>query len=201
MEPKFQTSFIPKRPVIDASRATLPTVKNFNIFSAVATVIFVITILASAGLFGYKYYLINEIVKADKSLNEARSAFEPDTIRQLLEASTRFRTIKNLLEEHFVVSELLLVLKDLTIKNISFSELSYKYVNGVISVTIQGQSRSFNALAQQSDIFNDSEFLENQIFSDFTLNETGNVGFKYNANVLRNLVSYKDAVENITIEQ
>lgn len=198
MEPKFQTSFIPKRPVIDASRAALPTVKNFNIFSLFATVVFTITILVSAGLFGYRLYIINEIVKADKTLDEARSIFEPDTVKDLLDASTRFRTINNLLENHFVVSELLLVLKDLTVKNVAFSDLAYRYNNKIISLDIKGVSRSYNAIAQQSDIFAESDFFQNQVFSGFSLTENGNIGFKYSANILKDKVSYKSAVNRIS---
>ncbi|MFZ2522386.1 MAG: hypothetical protein WAX44_01335 [Minisyncoccia bacterium] len=201
MEPKFQTSFIPKKPVIDASRATLPTVKNVNIFSTIATVVFVLTILVSGGLFGYRYYLIGKIVQNDKDLNSARAAFQPETIKQLLDASTRFTTISNLLENHFVVSELLVMLEQLTVKNVAFSELTYNYTSGIISVSMNGQSRTFNALAQQSDIFYKSGFLQSQLFSDFNLTDTGNVSFKYSANILRDLVSYKSKVGALSIEE
>ncbi len=201
MEPKFQTSFIPKKPVIDASRAMLPTVKNVNIFSTIATVVFVLTILVSGGLFGYRYYLIGKIVQNDKDLNSARAAFQPETIKQLLDASTRFTTISNLLENHFVVSELLVMLEQLTVKNVAFSELTYSYSSGIISVSMNGQSRTFNALAQQSDIFYKSGFLLSQLFSDFNLTDTGNVSFKYSANILKDLVSYKSKVGALSIEE
>lgn len=200
MEPKFQTSFIPKRPVLDPSRTALPTVKNINIFSAIASLIFTLTILLSLGLFGYRYYLINKIIEADKNLNSARAAFEPEKIKQLLDASTRFGTINNLLENHFVVSELLKKLQELTLKNISFGELSYKYQNGVISVDMTGQARSYNSLARQSEVFKESSVFENILFSDFILTDTGSVSFKYSANVVRDLVSYKKLIQSNSSE-
>ncbi len=201
MKPKFQTSFIPKRPVIDGSKSTFPVVKNINIFSTIATVLFALTLLVSGGLLGYKYYLTKQIVDADKALNEARAAFEPEKIKELLNASTKIYTIKNLLNDHFVVSELLVLLEQLTLKNTRFNNLTYKNNQNVISINLDGDARTYNALAQQSDIFNRSGFFQNQVFSDFSLSDTGTVKFRYSANILPELVSYKKVTELLSPNQ
>jgi hypothetical protein len=194
MEPKFQTSFIPKKPVIDASRVTPPTVKNVNIFSVLANILFLVTVLVSGGLFGYRLYLTSKIVEADKKLDEARSAFEPTIIKSLLDASTRFSTVNGLLENHFAVSGLMSLLEELTLRNVSFSELSYSHNAGIISVSMTGTSRSYNALAKQSEILNQNSLLANQVFSDFSLTDTGNISFKYSANINKELVTYKNTI-------
>lgn len=201
MDPKFQTSFIPKRPVMSSSKIALPAVKNINIFSTIATLLFILTLLASVGLFGYKLYIVRQIVQADKDLNEARAAFEPEKIKELLNASTRIDTIENLLDNHFVVSELLVLLEQITVKNASFSTLTYRNIQNIISINLDGEARTYNALAQQSDIFNKSGFFQQQVFSDFSLTDTGTVRFRYSAVVLPELVSYKKVIELLSPNQ
>lgn len=201
MDPKFQTSFIPKRPVMSSSKIALPAVKNINIFSTIATLLFILTLLASVGLFGYKLYIVRQIVQADKDLNEARAAFEPEKIKELLNASTRIDTIENLLNNHFVVSELLVLLEQITVKNASFSTLTYRNIQNIISINLDGEARTYNALAQQSDIFNKSGFFQQQVFSDFSLTDTGTVRFRYSAVVLPELVSYKKVIELLSPNQ
>lgn len=83
MEPKFQSSFIPKKPVVDSPKVFVPVEKERNIFSIIASIIFVITLLVAGGVFGYKYYLDKQIADADIALNEAREAFDINKMKDL----------------------------------------------------------------------------------------------------------------------
>lgn len=199
MQPQFQTSFIPKKPVLDSQKNGITIVRSTNIFSTLATLIFVITLLASGGLFGYKYYLIKQITEADTALNEARAAFNTGKIQELLDASTRINTVKSLLENHFVVSELLVLLEQLTVKNIHFEDFAYHNNNSTISVNLTGESVSYNALTQQSDIFKGSDFFQNQNFYDLSLTDKGSIKFKFTANILPELVSYKKIIDQLSL--
>ena len=201
MEPKFQTSFIPKRPVMDNPKSALPVVKTTNIFSVAANLIFVLTLLASAGLFGYKYLLIKQITDADRQLNAAREAFEADKVEDLLDASTRITTTKNLLEKHFVVSEILVLMQQLTVKNMRFDEFNFKNKNGSPTLEMIGEGSTYNAIAEQSDTFNQNGFFKNQTFNDFSLTDTGTVRAKYLTNLSPELISYKKLIEDNSLDQ
>lgn len=202
MQPQFQTSFIPKKPVFESQKNNLVVVKSRNIFSIIANFMFIITILASGGLFGYKFYLSKQISEADTTLNEARAAFDTNKIQDLLNASTRITTVKTILEKHYIVSELLVLLQQLTNKNIHFDELSFRANdNNVLSLNIGGESSTYNALAVQSDTLKDSGFFKNETFSDFSLTDKGAVRFRYTANVIPELVSYKKVIDLTTIDQ
>ena len=102
MEPKFQTSFIPKKSIIEASktRFSSPAPRGNNVFSIASTIIFLLTLLACGGLFIYKNSLISQIAKADKDLNDARAAFQEETIQNLMETNSRINAVKALLEKH-----------------------------------------------------------------------------------------------------
>ena len=60
MDPKFQTSFIPKSPVI-AQVKTSPSVPQTDIFTSISVTLFVVTLLLLGGVYGYKYYLNKQI--------------------------------------------------------------------------------------------------------------------------------------------
>src|SRR5437870_2852513 len=114
MEPKFNTSFIPKKPVADVPVYVDRRPKGtLNIFSLAATLIFAMTLLGAGGVYLYKNLLTSQIVQADKDVNAARAAFETDKIQDLIQANTRIIATKNLLEKHLAVSQILLLLQSL----------------------------------------------------------------------------------------
>ena len=61
METRFQTSFIPKKPVASTigtmSSTQAPRPKNASLFMTLATIIFVLSVLAAGGSYGLNYYL------------------------------------------------------------------------------------------------------------------------------------------------
>lgn len=195
MEPKFQSSFIPKRPVVDSAKMLGPVEKNRNIFSVVATFMFILTLIISGAEFGYQRFIESKISAADKQLSQARSAFEADRIQDLIDASARLDSMKSLLEKHFVVSEILVLLQNLTLKNIQFDTLSYKTTNGSPELTMESYATSYNAVADQKQVFVQSGLLNNITFSDFTLDERGVVKTRFFATVSPKLVSYKNYLD------
>ena len=199
MEPKFQTSFIPKKPIVASQGLQLSPVKDINIFSVIATIIFLVTALASGGVFVYKQLITNQIVKADQDLNAAREAFQTEKIQELIDANSRIMATKNLLEKHVVVSELLLLLNALTVKKMRITDLTYNNRNGSPTVSMSAEAQTYNALADQGRIFSENEFVLNEEFSNFELADSGNVRVKFFANIDPTLVSYKKAVEAVSL--
>ena len=194
MEPKFQTSFIPKKSITEASGTQSSKEHSSNIFSIISTAIFVLTLLAYGGLYIYKNSVKNQIVQADKDLNDARKVFQVDTIQDLIDANDRIMAIKSLLNKHTVVYKILTLLQTLTAKDVRFSDFAYTNKGGV-SIIMAGESRGYNAMAFQSDIFSKSEYIKDQSFSEFSLSENGNVKFKISLSLDPGLVSYKKSVE------
>ena len=202
MEPKFQTSFIPKKPIIDSPGIVVSHSKeSSNIFSTIATVFFIITLLVYGSMFGYKIILQNQIISADKSLNDARASLETSKIQDLLDANSRIEATKNLLEKHIVVSELLLLVQSLTIKNFRYTDFQYKNNNGLPSMSASTEAGSYNAIIQQSKVFDGASFIQGYSFSDFGLGDNGVIKTKFFTNLSPDLVSYKKAVETNSARQ
>lgn len=199
MEPKFQTSFIPKRPIGSSQSSGNDTIRSTNIFSVVATIVFIVTILVSVGLFFYKNILTNQIAQADKSIVAARADFEPEKIQELIDANARIASVKNLLENHIVVSKVLVLMQDLTVRKMRFTELDYVNKNNDPTINITGEVQTYNALAEQQNVFLNNEFMKEPVFSDFNLGDNGYLLVKFSSRLDPSLVSYKKMVESIPL--
>lgn len=199
MEPKFQTSFIPKKPVSGESER-VRAVHDLNIFSLIATIVFISTVLLFGGLFFYKSLLIKQITKAGEDVNAARSAIQPATINELIDNNSRISTSVGLLEKHVVTSKLLLLLSDLAVKKLHFNDFSYSSKSGGPTVKIRGEVLTYNAMAKQYEIFNNSPYLKNMSFSDISLTENGNIKFQISSSVDSGLLSYKKSLESEVVE-
>jgi hypothetical protein len=196
MDPKFSTSFIPKKPIVTSSESTISVVRETNIFSLVATTLFIVTLLASGGSFAYKKILVNQIESADKQINEARAAFEADKIKDLIDANSRLAATKNLLDNHIVSSKLLALFEVLTVKKARLLQLSYINRNNSQELQLKGETQTYNALADQSNIFGESEFISNPQFSNINPGENGYINFSFTAKVNPKLLSYKRSIES-----
>ncbi len=193
MDPKFQSSFIPKKPLSESSRALGPVSKNTNIFSVIATILFLIPMFVCGGLFVYEKIVQSQIVGASKELDAARTAFEEDKIHELIDAGSRLNSIRGMLNKHLAVSELIFLLQNFTVKTIQFSNFTFTNKNGA-KISMDGESVSYNAVAKQSELFASSGFLFNSTFSDFALAQNGLVKFKYIGSVSPKLISYKESL-------
>ena len=201
MEPKFQTSFIPKRPIVSSQGSAVSVVRSTNIFSTIATVVFLVTIMTSLGLFAYKKVLISQITEANKQVITAKSAFQPEKTNELIDANSRIMVANNLLQKHVVVSKLLLLLQELTLKKVQFNDFVYANQNNALTLSMRGQVQTYNALAEQDQIFNNSEFIKDPKFSDFNLGDNGYIAVNFSANIDPDLLSYKKAIESLPLNQ
>lgn len=201
MEPKFNTSFIPKKPIVADSGLVSRAPEANNIFNTIATAIFILTLFATGAVFLYKNILIRQVSEADTALNEARSAFETEKIQSLLDLNARISSAKNLLEKHVVVSEVLGLLQSLTVKRMRFASFKYSNSDGLPTLSLKGEVQTYNALAEQSRIFSGSEFIKNQKFSDFSLGENGNIGVTFFGTLDPQLTSYKEVIESLSLNQ
>lgn len=201
MEPKFQSSFIPKRPVVDSPRMLGPVKKNRNIFSVLASLMFLVAMFAVGGVFVYGKMVDRNIKDADAQLAEVRSAFEADRVQELFDASARLSSVKNLLENHYVVSEVLVMLQNLTLKTMRFDNLNYKNNGQKSTINLDAEAQSYNSIANQKEGFMGSGVLSESNFSDYMLTDRGLVKAKFFAVVSPRLVSYKEFINSRSVEQ
>ncbi len=200
MEPKFQSSFIPKGPISSTATA-LPArrTEEKSLLSFLAFIIFAASVLLAMGMFGYKFYLKYRIGKMGADLASFRATLQPETIRELTRLNDRIISTKDLLSKHRALTPLFKFLELSTPKTARLNNFHYSMTGQGLELSLDGEARGYAALALLADVFNKSQYFKDSIFSDLNLNERGDVSFSFKAMVEPNLVSYDREVERIGV--
>ena len=162
MEEKFNTSFIPKKSleadVKDTSKDKYA--KHGQVHGPgflVSMLVFVLSIVASLGLFGYLKIVEKSAEEKITKLEEQKNKFNEEQIKVLLRADTRIKSVKNILNNHVAFSELLRHLEKITLKDVQYTNLVYSGNIGetpIVSVT--GKTRSYQDVALQTTEYRNS---------------------------------------------
>ncbi len=199
MDPKLQSSFIPKGPGPSSVGTGLYTRRDNTgrtVVGIIAVLVFVVSLLAALGVFGYGHYLTSRIGSMGKALDEARTTINPELIHQITSLDNRIKGTRDILNKHTVLSPFFAYLESATLQTVGFTDFKYTRSNDKITLDMKGMARGYQAVALQSDVFNKSPYFKNPIFSDLHLDEKGNVIFTFAADVTPNLVSYQKFVQD-----
>ena len=191
MEPKFRTSFIPKKTILAAAGAKKPQASPFGIVSLIALIIVLGAVALSVGVFLYQQVLISSINTKKQTLERARAAFEPELIEELVRLDNRIESAETILNEHIAPTSLFVILEDLTLKSVRFESFDFVRISkGKISISMKGVAKNFSGIALQADIFGKNRMIKEPIFSDLNINQEGNAIFNFSAFVDPALISY-----------
>src|ERR1035437_8359755 len=118
METKYQTSFIPKKPVASVEQRKSST--GMSLFMLISIILFLI----SLGLAGYilleKKLLIQEIGTDQETITKNKGNFTSDsnTIESLVLLNSRINVAEGLLGKHVAVSPIFDFLQQTTLKSV-----------------------------------------------------------------------------------
>jgi hypothetical protein len=202
METKFQTSFIPKKPL------TAPIVTSHaggvSIFMVIAVLIFIVSLAGAGFAYGWKNYLESAQVQYKKDLDKRKDEFNPVLIEQLKRINTKIDTAKVILARHLAVSEIFDIVARLTAQNVRFNSFDFTAPatdKDGLKVTMRGVGASFSAIAWQSDVFGQSsQYGRNKVLvdptvSDLSVDQNGNVAFSFTATMKPVDISYEKILE------
>jgi hypothetical protein len=199
MEPKFQTSFIPKTPITTSSSITRTPV-SFTIVGILGTLLFTLALILSGLGFGYEYYLNKSITQATVSIAQSRSAFESEDNQSIIDISDQLASARVLLNGHIVVSPLFDLLQNTALPTITFTGLVFDRSNlKTVGISISGESQNYSSIAEQAHILSETKYFKNISFSDMSLTDAGKVTFKYRAEVEPALVSYGSFIQGLSV--
>lgn len=189
MENSFQTSFIPKKLVTSDSSDKEPR----SIFSLIATLLFILSILISGGLFVYKIYLTKQEKSLSISLSRTRDSFEKDTIDELELFDKRTQSAEKILSNHTVFSPMFALLGEITIPQVQYTDFKQSVTDKGFLVNIEGVALDYRSIALQADMFNSAKgrSFKDVLFSDLMKNKNNNISFNLKFNIEPDLLSYE----------
>ncbi len=202
METHFQTSFIPRKPTSSIPGGGLTPLSPLtgprhthsvgSLYMAIAVILFVISVLAIGGVYGWKQVLLSSQVKNQQKLAEVESKFNVEQISFLKGQAAKITIARQLVTNHLAVSKIFSVISQLTNENVRFQTMSLTIPAGnqtPFQLVLSGYGRSFPSVAFQSDVLNSLEkyglrgVVKNAIVSDPLLNTNGTVTFGFTAQV------------------
>lgn len=195
MDNTFQTSFIPKKPIVTDNniiRRRLP----LGMFPIFATILLVIVIFTSVGFFFYKNYLQKQKQDILDSLVLIKDSFDEEVINDLKLFDKRIIATKDVLGSHLVLSPLFQLLGELTIPSIQYTSFNHTTSDNGFFVKITGVSRDYRSIALQADVFNETkgQYFKNVIFSNLVKNKENDVIFDLEFDVDPSILSYENNI-------
>lgn len=198
MDQNFQTSFIPKKPIIE-ERVT--SSQSISIFLILAILVLFIVLLGTGGLYFYNLHIQSNIADAKKSLSLAQDSFEQSKISELQLLDKRLNAATEVLDGHVTTVPIFTELQKITMNSVNFTKFGYELGTAQspnIDVKMSGIAAGYRSLALQSDLFgNDPNFID-PVFSNFTLDTSGNVLFDVDFSVKPTFVNYKQALQAVS---
>ncbi len=200
MEPNFQTSFIPKKPMMEER---VVHTRSIGFFTIISIFILFTVVLASVGLYFYKGVLKTSITKMENDLNLAKNRFEPSKITELQLLDKRLHASTEILANHIAVTPIFQALSTITEKTVRFTKFDYVLGDGKdpkspkVTVKMSGLAVGYRAIALQSDLFTTKDEGKNfidPVFSNLTLDDKGNVLFNLEFSVDPSFVGYKQTI-------
>ncbi len=193
MEQQFQTSFIPKKPLAE-DRIIKP--RSVGVFSFLATIIFIASIVAGGGVYFYEILLTKQVASSADSLKRAQDAFEPTVINDLVALNKRLNSANDILNHHIAVTPIFKTLGDTTLKSIQYTKFDYSIPKGTSNILIKmsGKAPSYQSIAIQADNFGQNKYLIDPVFSNLNLDDKGSVNFDLTFSVDPSFVSYSSNI-------
>jgi hypothetical protein len=196
MDQNFQTSFIPKKPIVRERAASSSQPVGF-LFIIGIFILFTV-LVATGGLYFYDGVLTKNVTDMQNSLNLAKNSFEPSQITRLQVLDKRLIAANQILSNHINVTPIFTALEQLTMKSVRYTKFSYTMgangSNGAVDVQISGQAQGYRAIALQADLLGTNANLIDPVFSNLTLDSSGNVDFDLEFTVNSSFVNYKQTL-------
>ncbi|HCC05077.1 TPA: hypothetical protein DEP58_02100 [Patescibacteria group bacterium] len=205
MEPKFNTSFIPKKSLQADVSATAGGknrfVRRHDVHGPgyyLMFMVFLTSVVVSLGVFGYTKIVESNIQEKIARLERQKEAFDEETVAMLSRADKHITNAKKILEGHVAVSELFTLLETITLVRIQYTELEYTGMpNETALVTISGLSKNFQDVALQTEQYRLHQSLHKPVVRDLERLEDNEVSFSIDVTADSGLVSFSSALKNL----
>lgn len=208
MTQNFKTTFIPQggapagtpqapQPAATSSVRVRQTVSILTVVAALAVIVALISI---GGVYVLEKSLTQRIAQMEVQLETAEKQFEPTLIVQLKQLDERLNQASKVLRSHRSVAPLFEVLNATTSKNVQYDTLNFEFnEDGLGTVQIEGQARSYQVIAQQSKKLSEQNIIQDHIFSEFELQDTGRVRFALLVTLSPEALLFENVIQNNTI--
>jgi hypothetical protein len=152
------TSFIPKKTGVQHDRQT--AVRQVYVGTLIVRILFVASLLAVAGVYGYQYKLKNDLDAQVVALNTAIASFNDAEMQRVVSVDKRLSQVSRIMAHTLSVSALLKTIEDSTTASVRITQLSVtRDGNDTVEIESELDTASFDSALFQKNILEKSERL------------------------------------------
>lgn len=189
MDYQLPPTFVPQKAAV--AEAVKTRHARTSVFFVASVSAFALALIAALGVFAYQKVLASRLQKMNNDLVAARAAFEPEFIYELQRMDKRLGSARTLIAGHRSLSPLFSLLERETLATVRFVKFSAVEGENGFRVELDGEAAGFNSVALQSDIFSKNANFLNPVFSDFDVDKTGIVSFRFAADLAPEFTRYR----------
>jgi hypothetical protein len=167
MEPKFNTSFIPKESLETKTTRTPPQKRAksnpaYGIGFGITMVMAVVAIAVTVGIFLYAHVVKTGIAEKQAQLVESYATLDENIILDLRTLDARLRGAEQIIENHVAMSHFFTLLEQYTLRRgLRYTSMNFSYEAGENpTVGLSGEAEVLSNVALQMDAFHDSGAFE-----------------------------------------
>ena len=178
MEPTFQTTFIPKKPLVE--NQDMSSTGGVSLLVFLATILLVVSCALAGGIYLYRASVASKVDDMQKQLEQSSVSFDADLAFNIEDTNHRLSVAQELVSNHVAFSPLLVILGENTLKTIRYTKLNAEQTVGSgaeATIKISGVAKNYDAIALQSDMFAKNRFIRDPIFSNLVPTIEGNIAF------------------------
>jgi hypothetical protein len=205
METKYQTSFIPKKPVATVEQKKSSS--GISLFMLISIILFLVSLGLAGYIFLQKNILIQNITSDQDTITKNKGNFTSDTntIESLVELNSRINVAKVLLGQHIAVSPIFNFIQQATLKSVRFNDFTFTYVGknssggNKISILMDGKARDWPTVASQADEFGLPDWkniISEPKISNLSQNPDNTISFQFSAYVSPDFLLYSNSSAN-----
>lgn len=174
MAPNFQSSFIPKEPITDTGFKK----KSVGLIGIIVITFFTISIIGAIGVYVYKGMVKSNIESLKAELGSAEKNIDKKTIDEMWVFSKKLNVVRDIINKHQVVSNVLSIISSSTVSSVYFGDFSYSTdFQGNLSVILRGRAQSYGSVALQESLLSQNKYFKSISFGNLGLVDGGLVSF------------------------
>jgi len=194
MDPKFQSSFIPKKQLHTGKGEKLKK-RSWTLASVLIIVIFVATLVGVVGAFVYMKVLEGDIATLEQELTDRNKSLNEVAIDELYREDQRIRVAKDIIREHLAPTAIFDLLSDITVTSVRFTDFEYETLPGESAqISMSAQAWGYSSVAVLSQVLDKHSLIEDSSVGGLVLNEDGTVGFKVEMTLSPEVTTFEETL-------
>ena len=182
---QFQTSFIPKKPLIAENPGTR-TREPVSIFLILSIMIFLGSIASVGGVYLWEKTALEQQAVYKETLAQNRSSFGEEQLEIFKKLNTKINLAQEHLNSLLTPRALFDILSAVTVQSVRYKSFTFtppQKVGDPIKISMVGEGAGFQAVAYQSDVLAGQSRIKNPVLADFAVNENGFVSFTFSGEI------------------